>query len=112
MVVDDEVDVRNSIKEVLEKEGYKVVVAMTADGCRAKVDLEDPDLILMDLMMPGTPPKEILPSLKNYKVVFITVVKKEDAEKEGILDFKNVVGYIEKPFGIKKLPAKVKKFLK
>jgi len=111
MIVDDEADIRKSIKKVLESEGYKVVTAMTADDCARKVVTEEPDLIVMDVMMPGTPPKEILPQISDYRVVFLSIVRKEDAKKEGLLEYKNVVDYIQKPFDIKKLAARVKKIL-
>jgi len=112
MIVDDEAYIRKSIKAVLEDAGYKVVTAMTADDCYRKTTTEDPDLIIMDVMMPGTPPKEIMPQLADYKVAFLTIVRKEDAKKEGLLEFKNVVDYIQKPFDIKKLAARIKRLLK
>jgi len=84
---------------------------MTADDCYRKITVEEPDLIIMDVMMPGKPPKEIMPLLVDYKVAFLTIVRKEDAKKEGLLEFKNVVDYIQKPFDVKKLAARVKRAL-
>ena len=53
MVVDDEPDIRATVKSILEKNKYKVVMAVNADDCLKKIQGgEKPDLILMDIMMP------------------------------------------------------------
>ena len=53
MIVDDEPDIRTTVKAVLEKNGYKVVTAVNADDCFKKIKGgETPDLILMDIIMP------------------------------------------------------------
>ena len=109
MVVDDEKDIRNSIKTILEKAGYEVVTAISADDALEKEAVAKPDLILMDIMMPGTPVKKIVPKLKS-KVVFLSVVKLSDEEMKGLMG-KNVKGYINKPFNIKSLIKSVKKYV-
>ena len=63
MVVDDEPDIRATVKTVLEKNGYKVVTAVDGDDCLKKLKKEKPDLILMDIMMPGTPVREVVPTI-------------------------------------------------
>ncbi|MBS3108200.1 response regulator [Candidatus Woesearchaeota archaeon] len=110
MVVDDEADIRSSVKTILEKNGIKVILAVNADDCLEKLKKEKPNLILMDIMMPGTPVREILPKIKN-KVVFLSVVRTSEMEREELLGIKNVIGFIQKPFDINDLLMKVKKFL-
>jgi len=89
MVVDDEEDNRTTIKTVLEKEGYEVSLAVSGDDCLKKVQAgEKPDLILMDIMMPGTPVREIIPKLGNIKVVYLSVVRTSEAEKEDLMGSK------------------------
>ncbi|HLC87165.1 MAG TPA: response regulator [Candidatus Nanoarchaeia archaeon] len=112
MVVDDEPDNRKTIKTILEKEGYVVITAVNGDDCLNKIkEGEKPDLILMDIMMPGTPVREIVPKLKNIKVVYLSVVRISEAEKEELLKSKNVIGFIQKPFDLDELIRNVKKFL-
>lgn len=111
MVVDDEQDIRLTVKTILEKNGYKVITAESGDDCLEKLKKDKPDLILMDIMMPGTPVRDIVKKIKNIKIAYLTVVRLAEAEKEELLKSKNIVGYIEKPFDIDELLKKVKEFL-
>ena len=110
MVVDDEADIRETVKTVLEKEGYAVVTANTADGALKQEVTVKPDLILMDIMMPGTPVREIVPKLKS-KVAYLSVVRTSEAEKEDLMKAKNIVDFIQKPFDIAELVKRVKKIV-
>jgi len=110
MIVDDEADNRTTVKAVLEKEGYKVITANNADDALKKAEKEKPDLILMDIMMPGTPVKDIIPKLKT-KVAYLSVVRTSEAEKEDLMKSKNIVDFIQKPFDINDLVKKVKKIV-
>jgi CheY-like chemotaxis protein len=112
MVVDDEADNRTTVKTVLEKEDYEVLTAITADDCLKQVEGgAKPDLILMDIMMPGTPVKDIIPKLTPIKVVYLSVVRTSEAEKEDLMKSKNIIDFIQKPFDIKDLVSKVKKIV-
>ncbi len=111
MIVDDEEDIRESFSDVLKKQGYQITTASNADECIKKLETVKPDLILMDIMMPGTPITEYLPKIRNTKILFITVVKMDIAEKEGFLNYDTVVDYIEKPCDIKILIKKVEKII-
>lgn len=112
MVVDDEQDNVTTAKAVLEKQGYEVSTAVSADDCLKKIEAgEKPDLILMDIMMPGTPVREIIPKLGDIKVAYLSVVRTSEAEKEDLMSSKNLVGFIQKPFDIDELIKKVKEFL-
>ncbi|MBN1941588.1 MAG: response regulator [Candidatus Diapherotrites archaeon] len=110
MVVDDEPDVRNTVKTVLEKNGYKVVTAVNGDNCLEKLKTEKPDLILLDIMMPGTPVREIVPKIKGTKIAYLSVVRTGEAEKEDLIK-NNIVDFIQKPFDIKELLERVKKIV-
>ena len=89
MVVDDEPDIRNTVKLIMEKEGYNVITAVNGDDCLKKVQKVKPNLILLDIMMPGTPVREIVPQLKGIKVVYLSVVRVSEAEKENLMKSKN-----------------------
>lgn len=111
MVVDDEPDIRESVKTILEKNGYGVVTAVNGDDCLKKLPKQKVDLILLDIMMPGTPVREIIPKIKNTKIVFLSVVKTSEIETENLLKSKNIVDFIQKPFDIDDLLSRVKKIL-
>ena len=109
LVVDDEKDIRDSVKMILTKEGYKVSTAVSADDALTKAATVKPDLVLMDIMMPGTPVKEVVPKIKA-NVVYLSVVRLSDLERKELMG-KNVKGYINKPFDIKSLVRNVKKYV-
>ncbi|MCZ6686552.1 MAG: response regulator, partial [Gammaproteobacteria bacterium] len=54
LVVDDELDIRTLLQEILSEEGYQVTVAADADEARAAWVDDKPDLVLLDIWMPGT----------------------------------------------------------
>ena len=112
MIVDDEIDIRTPIQEVLERNGYKVITAVSADDCLKKVQAgEKPDLILMDIVMPGTPVRKIIPKLGKIKIAYLSVVKTSEAEKKDLMKSKNIVDIIEKPFELTELIKRVKKLV-
>ena len=108
MIVDDESDIRDTVKTVLEKNGYLVVTAVNGDDCLEKLKQEKPDLILLDIMMPGMLVRDVVKKVKGIKIAYLSVVRTSDAEKENLLRSKNVVGFIQKPFDIDELVKRVK----
>ena len=116
MVVDDEQDIQTLVKAVLEGEGFEVVVASSGQECLEMLKNEKPDLILMDMMMPGMSGRETSkkirddPSTKNVKIAFLTVARfSETGEKT--LKAMNISDYITKPFENTDLVKRVKKIL-
>jgi CheY-like chemotaxis protein len=109
MIVDDEIDVRDTIKMVLEKAGYEVLAASSGDECLKMLENgKKPDLILMDIMMPGTPVKDVVSKIKEIKIMYFSSVRMSDEEKKNLEQTENVVGFIQKPFDINKFIEKVK----
>lgn len=111
MIVDDETDILKTTKTLLELNNFDVITAINADDALKKLKKKTPDLILLDIMMPGTPVKEVVPKLKDTKIAYFSVIKTTDSEKESLLKTKNVVGFIQKPFDIDDLLKKVKNWL-
>lgn len=112
LIVDDEEDIRNTVKEILKSEGYLVETAVNGDDCLEKVNGGlKPDLILMDIMMPGIPVRELVPKLKGLRISFLSVVRATEAEKERLLESDNVIGFIQKPFDVKNLVKRVGELL-
>lgn len=110
MVVDDEADNRKTLKTLLEKNGYRVVTAVNGDDCLKQLKKEKPELILMDIMMPGTPVREVVKQV-NTKIAYLSVVRMSDAEKEELMKKKNIVGFLQKPFDVDELLSKVKEIV-
>ncbi len=103
MLVDDEPDIRYLMKRKLEIEQYEVVEADSGEECLDTIKQEKPDLILLDIMMPGMSGWETLECIKEMEdtaeilVIIFTVmdVTPEAMSKKEELGF---VDYIVKPF--------------
>jgi len=107
LIVDDEPDLRNLLKMALEGAGYNVITAVNGDDCLEKLEDCKPDLILMDVMMPGTPVEKIVRQIETTKIAYLSIVKTSDLEREKLLRQDNVVDYIQKPFNIDELLARI-----
>ncbi|UCH72350.1 MAG: response regulator [Thermoplasmatales archaeon] len=111
LVVDDEPDVRESVRTILETRGYKVIMAVDGDDCLNKLQTEKPDLILLDIMMPGIPVTEVVKKIKDTKIAFMSVVRISEARKEGLCTQDNIIDFIQKPFDIGDLIGRVELIL-
>ncbi len=117
MVVDDMPDIVETVKAVLGKEGYEITSASSADECLKKLKQVTPDLILLDIMMPGMAVKEMLKRMRenikwrDIRIIYLTVVRVSEAEKVDLLKDANILDFIEKPFDITDLVTRVKKAL-
>ena len=110
LVVDDEPDIRQSVQMILEKNGYEVITAENGDECLEKIK-EKPDLILLDIMMPGTPVSEVVKQIKDIKIAFMSVVRISDARKKGLTSQENIVDFFQKPFNVLDLIDRVELLL-
>lgn len=108
LVVDDELDVRECVKTILEKNGYRVITAVDGDDCLNILHEENPDLILLDIMMPGTPVEEVIKQIEDIKIVFMSVVRMPIARRRGLCKQDNVIDFIQKPFDASELIREVK----
>lgn len=108
LVVDDEADIRSTVKKVLEKEGFTVTTAENGDDALKKEKNGKFHLILLDIMMPGTPVKEVVTKVKT-PVAFLSVVRTSDEEKKALLAQPNVKAFLQKPFDVKELVQQVRK---
>jgi len=117
MIVDDEESMVELVKSILEKEGFDIIIAYSGKECLEKLKKVKPDLILMDLMMPGMTGKEATrkirenPKTKDLKIVFLTVARLSEVGKKELEELK-VLDYITKPFDIDDLVKRVKKAMK
>ena len=111
LVVDDEPDVRESVKMILEKKGYRVIMAVDGDDCLNRLHMENPDLILLDIMMPGTLVKDVVEQIKDTKIAFMSVVRISEVIKQGLYKQDNIVDFIQKPFEIDDLIRRIELIL-
>lgn len=113
MVVDDEPDLREMINLMMQKEGYETHTAENGLDFLDHIDEFKPDVVTLDVMMPGITTKEILERLRSKqckpKIILLTVVRFSEEEKKRILEMGNVVDYITKPFEFTELVDTVKK---
>ena len=116
MVVDDEKNLQELVKAILEEEKYEVITVSSGAECLEKLKKVKPDLILLDMMMPRMSGREVLelirnnPRTKNLKVAFLTVARYSETGKEALTKLKTV-DYIEKPFDKNELVRRVKKII-
>lgn len=111
MVVDDEKDVRDTVRTVLEKGGYNVITAVDGEDCLKKLKASKPALILLDIMMPGTPVKDVVKKIKGPKIAYLSVVRTSEAEKEELLSSGKIAEFIQKPFDVQDLLKRVKRLV-
>lgn len=105
LIIDDDVAIGNLEQEVLEREGYAVLRAYS--GTEAQLMLKDarPDLILLDLMLPGLSGEELLPQIKGIPVIVVSA-KAAVQDKVDLL-LGGAADYLTKPFDTKELSARV-----
>ncbi|MFZ2071776.1 MAG: response regulator [Halobacteriota archaeon] len=118
MVVDDEPDVLLSVAQILELNNYRTIRAKDGYECMDKLKEATPDLLLLDIMMPGLTSKEILErigeesSLSQIKIIFMTAVHSHEAAEEGLFASNQVVDFIEKPFTVRRMLDAIEKAIK
>lgn len=105
LVIEDDIYIGNMVEEALRKNGYGVSRAYS--GTEALLVIKDavPDLILLDLMLPGLSGEEVLPKIKNIPVIIVSAKTAIDDKVELLSG--GAVDYITKPFDIRELLARI-----
>ena len=105
LIIEDEKAIQNIIKVFLEDAGYTTVLA--DDGLEGIEQFHkcSPDLVLLDLMLPGLPGEEVLPQLQGIPVIVVSA-KASVEDKVGLL-LGGAADYLTKPFDTKELLARV-----
>ena len=116
LVVDDEEDILELVRYNLEREGFRVTCAESGEKAMARTRQEAPDLIVLDLMLPGIDGLEVARRLKqNQKTAGLPVVmltaKGEEADIVTGLEL-GADDYITKPFSPRVLIARIKAVLR
>ena len=109
LVVDDEKPISNIIKFNLKKEGYDVYTAYDGEEALQKVEEVNPDLILLDLMLPKIDGLEVAREVRKTHNMPIIMVTAKDAEIDKVLGLEmGADDYVTKPFSNRELVARVK----
>ena len=105
LIIDDDIYIGNVMEEVLIKEDYQVSRAYSGTEALYVLSASKPDLILLDLMLPGLSGEEVLPQIKDIPVIVISA--KIDVDDKVALLLGGAADYITKPFEMKELLARI-----
>jgi len=114
LLADDDQEVRDIVKIILEKEGYAVSIAKDGNETLNAVKQDKPDLIILDYLMPGLSGVEVLNVLKSTddsKNIPVLMVTAHPTEKQRSLDA-GAVDFITKPVEKTDLVLRIKSVLK
>ena len=104
-VVDDDMDIGNMLQEVLERAGYGVLRAYSGTEALLLLERQRPDLVLLDLMLPGLSGEAVLPHLAGVPVIVLSA-RGEVQDKVSLL-LEGAADYMTKPFDTRELLARI-----
>lgn len=105
LIIDDDIHIGNLLEEILTKEDYSISRAYSGTEAILVLAHSKPDLILLDLMLPGLNGEDVLPQIKGIPVIIISA--KVDVDSKVALLLGGAVDYITKPFNTKELLARI-----
>ena len=106
LIIDDDIYINNMLKETLSGEGYEVYSAYSGTEAELMLKTKNPDLILLDLMLPGITGEELIIRIKNIPVIVISA--KADTNDKVNLLLNGAEDYVTKPFDMEELLARIK----
>ena len=104
-IIDDDVHIGKVLEEILQKEGDATLRAYSGTEALYLLSQNQPDLILLDLMMPGLSGEEVLPHIQNAPVIVLSA--KVDVQDKVSLLLGGAADYVTKPFDPKELLARI-----
>lgn len=113
LVVDDDLDIRELLQEYLSRSGYEVSTAQNGQEMKAKLAVQYPDLILLDVMMPGEDGFTLCKYVRqhsNVPTIMLTAVSDETDQIVGLE--LGADDYIGKPFSPRQLLARIRALLR
>ncbi len=105
LIIDDDIYIGNMLEEALAKEGYGVSRAYSGTEALYVLSRSKPDLVLLDLMLPGLNGEEVLPQIKGIPVIILSA--KADIDNKVDLLLGGAADYVTKPFNTKELLARI-----
>jgi len=105
LIVDDDIHIGNALEEALRQEGYGVLRAYSGTEAIMVLDRSKPDLVLLDLMLPGLNGEEVLPLIQGRPVIVLSA--KGELENKVQLLQGGAADYVTKPFHTEELLARI-----
>ncbi len=105
LIIDDDIYIGNMLEEALTKEGYRVSRAYSGTEALFVLSQSKPDLVLLDLMLPGLNGEEVLPQIERIPIIILSA--KVDIDNKVDLLLGGAADYVTKPFNTKELLARI-----
>lgn len=113
LVVDDEERIRSLVGQYLRAEGYEVAEAASGEETLAKVQSHPPDLVVLDVRLPGVDGFEVLAELRKRSEVYVIMLTARAEETDKLVGLTaGADDYLTKPFSPRELVARVKAVLR
>lgn len=113
LVVDDEPDILKILSHRLAKEGYNTVCAVDGEEALNKFEQEEPDLVVLDLMLPKVDGFEVLRLMRERSAIPIIILSAKGDELDKLMGFRmGVDDYMTKPFSPAELVMRIKAVLR
>lgn len=104
-IIDDDIHIGDVLEQLLRREGYQVLRAYSGTEALYLLSQQRPDLVLLDLMLPGLSGEEVLPKIQSFPVIILSA--KGEVENKVELLQAGAVDYITKPFHPSELLARI-----
>ncbi len=113
LVVDDDQELSDGLRAVLEREGYRVFQARDGQQCKQLIYQQHPDLVILDMMMPRMGGYPVLEHFrgKSDTPPIIMITANEGSRHKAYAEYLGVIDYIRKPFAMERLLESVHKGL-
>lgn len=105
LIIDDDIHIGNVLEETLSKEGYEISRAYSGTEALLVISNSKPDLVLLDLMLPGLNGEDVLPKIRGIPVIVVSAKVDIDNKVDVLLG--GAVDYVTKPFNMKELLARI-----
>ena len=113
LVVDDERKIRDLVRSYLEREGYTVLVADSGQGALEALERANPDLVVLDLMLPDVSGEEVARSVRSHSDLPIIMLTAKAGEDDRVAGLRlGADDYLVKPFSPRELVARVEAVLR
>jgi DNA-binding response OmpR family regulator len=113
LVVDDEPTLREVVVRYLEREGYRALIAVDGDEAEDALRAESPDLVILDLMLPGTDGLELCRRIRARSSLPVIMLTARGEETDRIVGLElGADDYVTKPFSPRELVARVRTVLR
>ncbi len=113
LVVDDEEHIVELVELYLGKDGYEVATALDGASAIEKFGLENPDLVILDIMLPGTDGLDVLRWIMKASTVPVIMLTARESEVDKVVGLElGADDYLTKPFSPRELVARVKAVLR